>query len=116
MNEAQIINGVRTGELFGMVEVDIQVPEQWSPEFAQSPRQYFEEMCPIFCNREVGFDDTGEHMQAHIWEHQLSDKPRRLLVGGTKAKQILLATPLLKWYLNYGMKVTKIYLFIFSFY
>ena len=112
VNEAQIINGIRTGQLFGMVECDIEVPEQWDLEFSHmkmSPREYFEEMCPIFCNTEVGFDDIGEHMQAHVWEHQLSDKPRRLLVGGTKAKQILLATPLLKWYLDHGMKVIKIY-------
>jgi hypothetical protein len=95
-----------------MVEVDIEVPEQWGLEFAHistPPRKYFEEMCPIFCNTEVGFDDIGEHMQAHVWEHGLSDKPRRLLVGGMKARQILLATPLLKWYLDHGMKVTKIY-------
>ena len=26
-----------------------------------------------------------------------------------KARQILLATPLLKWYLNHGLEVTKIY-------
>ena len=35
--------------------------------------------------------------------------PRRLLVGGMSAQKILLATPLLKWYLDHGMKVTKIY-------
>jgi hypothetical protein len=95
-----------------MVEVDIEVPEQWGLEFEgtkSSPKEYFEEMCPIFCNTEVGFDDIGEHMQAHVWEHDLSDKPRRLLVGGTKARQILLATPLLKWYLDHGLVVTKIY-------
>lgn len=99
VTETQIINGVRFGQLFGMVECDIEVPEQWSLEFAhisKSPQEYFEEMCPIFSNTDVGFDDIGEHMQAHIWEYQLSDKPRRLLVGGTKARQILLATPLLK--------------------
>ena len=48
-------------------------------------------------------------MQAHIWEYQLSDKPRRLLVGGMKARQIMLATPLLKWYLKHGLVVTRIY-------
>lgn len=40
--------------------------------------------------------------------HQLSDKPRRLLVGGMKARH-LLATPLLQWYLKYGLDVSKIY-------
>ena len=48
-------------------------------------------------------------MQAHIKKFGLSQKPRRLLVGGIEARQILLATPLLKWYLNHGLEVTKIY-------
>lgn len=112
VTETQIIDGVQSGQLFGMVECDLEVPDQWSPEFqhlSMSPRKYFQEMCPIFCNTEVGFDDIGQHMQAHVWEYQLSDKPRRLLVGGNKARQILLATPLLKWYLEHGMVVTKVY-------
>ena len=107
-----ILDGVDSGELFGMVEVDIQVPDQWPPYFQHptlSPYEYFEEMSPLFCTTEIPFDAIGGHMQAHIWEHQLSDHPRRLLVGGMKAQQILLATPLLRWYLNHGMIVTKIY-------
>ena len=39
----------------------------------------------------------------------LSQKPRRLLVGGMKARQLLLATPLLRWYLLHGLDVTKIH-------
>ena len=113
VTECQILNGVRAGHLFGMVECDIEVPEEWSAEFRDKmpmpPRQYFEEMCPLFCNTDVGFDDIGRHMQAHVWEYQLSDAPRRLLVGGLKARQILLATPLLRWYLNHGLQVSHIY-------
>ena len=48
-------------------------------------------------------------MQTHIKKFGLSKKPRGLLVGGMKARQILLATPFLKWYLNHGLEVTKIY-------
>ena len=43
-------------------------------------------------------------MQTHIKKIGLSKKPRGLLVGGMKARQILLATPLLKWYLNHGKR------------
>ena len=107
-----ILDAVDTGTLFGMVEVDIQVPEQWPLYFQHptlTPYQYLEEMSPLFCTTEIPFDTIGEHMQAHIREHKLSDQPRRLLVGGIKARQILLATPLLRWYLDHGMIVTKIY-------
>jgi len=63
----------------------------------------------LVCTTEIPFDSIGEHMQAHIWEYQLSDKPRRLLVGGLNAQQILLVTPLLQWYLQHGLVVTNIY-------
>ena len=113
VTETQILNGVRFGDLFGAVECDIEVPDEWDFEFrdkmSMPPSRYFQEMCPIFCNTDVTFDDIGDHMRAHVWEFQMSDAPRRLLVGGTKARQILLATPLLKWYLDHGLKVTKIY-------
>ncbi|KAK3109123.1 hypothetical protein FSP39_023489 [Pinctada imbricata] len=111
VNETQILNGVRENILFGMVEVDIEVPERWEGDFrhALSPWEYFKEMSPLFCNTEVKFEDIGAHMQDHIKKEGLSDHPRRLLVGGMKAEKILLATPLLKWYLEHGLKVMRIY-------
>ena len=35
--------------------------------------------------------------------------PRRSLIGSLKGEKILLATPLLKWYLEHGLKVTKVH-------
>ena len=112
ISEDKILEGVVSGALFGMVEVDIRVPEHWPPYFQHptlSPYEYFQEMSPLFCTTEISFDVIGEHMQAHAREHHLSDKSRRLLVGGMKAEQMLLATPLLRWYLKHGLRVTKIY-------
>ena len=111
VNENQILAGVRDETLFGMVEVDIEVPQKWEGTFQHklSPYEYFKEMSPLFCNTEVKFEDIGEHMQNHIKSKGLSEHPRRLLVGGMKAEKILLATPLLKWYLEHGLKVTRIY-------
>ena len=112
VNESEILDGVLSGSLFGMVEVDISVRDQWTDQFSHptmTPYQYFQEMSPLFCTTDVPFDVIGSHMQAHIKKFGLSQKPRRLLVGGMKARQILLATPLLKWYLNHGLEVTKIY-------
>ena len=74
-----------------------------------SPHQYFQEMAPIFCTTNVPFSAIGEHMQEHVIENKLSESDRTLLVGGMEAKKILLATPLLKWYLDKGLKVGKIY-------
>lgn len=74
-----------------------------------TPYQYFEKMCPLFCTTDVPFDVIGEHMQRHVRQFGQSEETRRLLIGGMRARQILLATPLLKWYLEHGMVVSKIY-------
>lgn len=36
-------------------------------------------------------------------------KPRRSLIGSFFGEEILLITPLLKWYLAHGLQITKIY-------
>ncbi len=90
-----------SNELFGALEVDIEVPEDLY--------DYFEEMCPLFVTTEVKFEDIGEHMQEHIKHHNMSHKEKTLLIGGLKAKKVLISMPLLKWYLEKGLKVTCIY-------
>ena len=112
MTKEEILKAVVDETFFGMVEVDIKVPGEWPDHFkhpTMTPYQYFEEMSPIFCTSEVPYDVIGDHMQQYVNEFDLSTKPRRLLVGGLKARKILLATPLLKWYLDHGLEVTKIY-------
>ena len=112
ITENEILEAVANGRLFGMVECDIRVPDEWPSYFrhpTMTPYQYFEEMSPLFCTTDVPFDLIGEHMQDHVRRSELSEKPRRLLVGGMRARQMLIATPLLKWYLQHGMIVTKIY-------
>ena len=101
VNEKQILTAVQSGELFGAVEVDIVVPDHL--------QEYFSECSPIFCNTNVPFDKMGKHMQEHVKTFNLSEKPRRLLVGGMKASKILLSTPLLKWYVDHGLEVTKVH-------
>ena len=39
----------------------------------------------------------------------MEKRPRNLLVGGMKAKKFLLLTCLLKWYLDRGLHMTKLY-------
>ena len=49
------------------------------------------------------------HMQEFATERGLNTKSRTLLVGGMKAKKVLLATPLLRWYMQHGLLVTRVY-------
>ncbi|KAJ8306861.1 hypothetical protein KUTeg_014945 [Tegillarca granosa] len=112
VTENQILQSVVDETLFGMVEVDIEVPDQWPSYFrheSMTPFEYFSEMCPLFCNTEVPYEMIGKHMQTHVQTHKLSTGPRKLLVAGMKGRQMLIATPLLRWYLKHGMVITKIY-------
>ncbi len=101
MTENEILTAVVNDDLFGCVECDIHVPQHLYSEF--------EEMSPIFCTTEVPFNVIGEYMQQYAKTHNISENPRKLLIGGMKAEKILLATPLLKWYIDKGLVVTKIY-------
>lgn len=108
----QILKAIQIDELFGMVECDIHVPLEWmkiKPNTTLSPFDYFKEMSPIFCTSEVPFSAIGDHMQSYAKEMGLSENSKTLLISGNKATKIMLATPLLKWYLEHGLIVTRIY-------
>ena len=66
-------------------------------------------MSPIFCTSAVLFEAFGDHMQEYVTQMKMGKTPRLLLVGGMSAREILVATPLLRWYLQHGIVVTKIY-------
>ncbi|KAJ8311948.1 LOW QUALITY PROTEIN: hypothetical protein KUTeg_010501 [Tegillarca granosa] len=111
VSQAQIIDAIVDETLFGCEEIDIEVPLSWDevqyePETNLPPYRCFEEMSLIFCTTKVPFDCIGEHMQNHAKEHGLSQKPRKLLVGKPNT---FLATPLVKWYIEHGLKVTVVH-------
>ena len=39
----------------------------------------------------------------------MRDKPIKSLIGSMHAEKILLATPLLRWYLEHGLEITRVY-------
>ena len=83
------------------MEVDIHVPPHLKEKFS--------EMCPFFKNTNISRENIGEYMQSYAEENKIIAQPRRSLIGSLKGEKILLAIPLLKWYLEYGLKVTKVY-------
>ena len=101
MTQQQITTAVVDGALFSMVECDIRVPPELRP--------YFSEMQPIFKNTTVTRDDIGPFMQQYAEEHDIMSTPRRMLVGSYRGDKILLATPLLQWYLAHGLVVDHVY-------
>ena len=112
ISEGTILAGVVNEDLFGMTEVDIKVPKRWPSYFNHSTLtlyQYFREMSPLFLTTEILFHAIGHHMQQHVKTFSLPKVSRRLLEGGMKGEKMLIATPLLRWYLKHGMVVTKVY-------
>ena len=101
MTQQQIITAVVDGTLFGMVECDVRVPEHLQDHFA--------EMQPIFKNTTVTRDDIGPYMRQYAEEHDIMSTPRRMLVGSFHGIKLLLATPLLRWYLAHGLVVDRVY-------
>ena len=62
---------------------------------------------------EVPEDQIPQHMQDYkINTGQKKIKNNKKLLGVMKAEKILLYSPLLKWYLNHGLQVTKIHKYI----
>ncbi len=101
MTEQDILSSIRNDQMYGVVECDIHVPDHLIEHFAEMP--------PIFKNAEVGREDIGEHMRSYADEIGSLKQPRRTLIGSMKGDKIMIASPLLKWYLEHGLKVTKIY-------
>ena len=101
MSPERILSEVRNECLFGCVEVDIRVPDHLKEKFS--------EMCPIFKNTNISHDDIGDFMKAYAEERKIMALPRRSLIASMKGEKILLATPLLKWYLEHGLEVTKVH-------
>ena len=101
----EIILKVLNDELFGFFEVDIEVPDQL--------RDKFSEFCPLFVISEVPEDQIPQQMKDYkINTGRKMIKNNKKLLGVMKAEKILLYSPLLKWYLNHGLQVTKIHRYI----
>ena len=101
----ELIQNVLNDELFGFFEVDIEVPEQ--------KRKHFSEFCPLFVISEVPEDQIPQHMKDYkINTGRKMIKNNKKLLGVMKAEKILLYSPLLKWYLNHGLQITKIHRYI----
>ena len=101
MTQSEILADVVNGTLFGMVECDVHVP----PDL----RAHFAEMQPIFKNVTVSRDDIGPFMRQYAEENDIMSAPRRMLVGSFHGIKLLLATPLLRWYLAHGLVVDRVY-------
>lgn len=101
MTQYEIVKAIKEGKLFGMAEVDIKVPDELKDKYSEFP--------PIFKTASVGREDIGDHMKAHAEARNELRKPRKCLISSMNGEKLLLATPLLRWYLDHGLEITRVY-------
>ena len=102
VEEADILKAVLNNTFFGLVECDIHVPDSLrQSKFAEFP--------PIFKNTLVDRSHISPLMREYAEKHDALKKPTRMLISSFSGEKVVLTTPLLKWYLENGLKVTKIY-------
>ena len=99
---ASVLQAIKEGEIFGLALVDIHTPAHLRDKFRDLP--------PIFKTCEVSRDDVGEHMRAFCERTGSLARPRRMLISSYFAVKTLIPTPLLRWYLQQGLEVTRLYL------
>lgn len=97
-----IVEDFQTGKVFGFLQCDIEVPEHL--------KEHFSEMAPIFKNVEI--NPTEEIIGSHMFNFnesrgKLASKAARKLIGSYFGTKILLYAPLLQWYLQHGLIITK---------
>ena len=101
----KLIQNVLNDKLFGFFQVDIEVPEQLLDKFS--------EFSPLFVLSVVPEDQIPQHMKDYKFNTgRKKIKNNKKLLGVMKAEKFLLYSPLLKWYLNHGLQVTKIHKYI----
>ena len=98
----KIIEDIKNGKLFGAVEMDMNVISNKSSEFDEFPP--FFATCDVF-----PMNSIGEHMLDFCKNNDITFEIRRLLISGKQVKKMLLATPLLQWYLSHYCEISKIY-------
>src|SRR5271165_4520463 len=86
---------------FGLIELDIEVPP--------SLYNYFGEMAPIFKNAEYNEALAGQYTTDIILKSHSKTVSNRKLIASLKAARIVINSNLLKWYIEKGLIITKVY-------
>ena len=73
INEADLLSQIGSGQLFGVIECDLSVPDEDKDRCANFP--------PLFKNTDVDRDSIGEYMKEYAESKNLMTKPRRLLIS-----------------------------------
>ena len=100
----KIVKGIKNKELFSFLIVDIHIPKDL--------KHFCRDFPPIIKNKNISREDIGVYMQKVAEQHGLLKKPKKYLISSYFGKKILINTEMAEFYLNLGLKITRIYEFI----
>ena len=100
--ELEILQAICDGSFFGAALVDLTTPDALKDHFSELP--------PIFKYAEIGLEDVSRFMRNKIINSVGHMKSRRSLISSYHGREVLLITPLLRWYIEHGLVVTKVHM------
>lgn len=104
LSEETLLNLIKNGKLFGFLLADYYCPK-WLQEKC--------ELYPIIFKKAfVSREDTGEIMNEYLTKNGLMKNPHRELITSHFGKNLLVGSPLVKFYLEMGVKIVNTQLFI----
>ena len=92
---------LKDGPWFGFAEVAIKIP--WHL------RIKFEEMCLFVYNKQVPVKVVPQHMLDYLQRTGRKRADGKKLVGALSAGKKLVYAPLLRWYVDHGAVITRVY-------
>ena len=99
---AKFSKDVLKGKVFGLAQVDIEVPDELYDKFS--------DMAPVFVVQEIPDCDIPDEMKTYKEKTgRKTVKRTKKLLGVMKTKKILLYTHLIKWYLQHGLRLTAVH-------
>ena len=100
----QLLEEIEEAKLFGYVQCDIELPEKLRSKLVNLPL--------IFKKTLVSKSAIGDLMKNYAEEERLLSQPRKMLISSFTFQKGTLPTPLLLFYLQLGLVVTKIHRFV----
>ena len=104
LNFEKILRGVQNDQLYGFLFVDIHTPEHLKEKYSDFPM--------IIKNVMVSRDDLSPYMKEVAEENDYLKKPRKTLISSYFGTNHFVSSNMLKFYLEMGLVVTRIYEFI----
>ena len=100
----ELLEDIKEGKLFGYVQCDVEVPENFRAKFGNFPQ--------IFKNTLVSKSDIGDLMKNYGEKGRFLSQPRKMLISSFTLQNGTLITLLLLFYLQLRLVVTKIHCFV----